>query len=228
MWNVDLTLVDVAKVSRGAFATAFRAVTGRPLVQLPKMAGRSEPEIFFEALALNGVDLRDDDSEKLLAPFSSALADAMAALRSSLAGEGRMLPGAVASLAALSEVPGVVQSLLTGSSRPNAALKLRVFGLDRYVDLSVGGYGSEVYPRGTLLGVARQRAEEKYGVSFGEGRTFYVADSARDVEAAKIGGARSVAVASGRSSSAELRDVGADFVLEDLTDTSRLIAIVTS
>lgn len=228
MWNVDLTLVDVAKVSRGAFATAFRAVTGRPLVQLPQMAGRSEPEIFFEALALNGVDLRDDDSEKLLAPFSSALADAMAALRSSLAADGRLLPGAESSLAALSEVPGVVQSLLTGSSRPNAALKLRVFGLDRYVDLSVGGYGSEVYPRGTLLGVARQRAEEKYRVSFAEGRTVYVADSARDVEAAKIGAARSVAVASGRSSSAELRDVGADFVLEDLTDTSRLIAIVTS
>ena len=228
MWNVDLTLVDVAKVSRGAFATAFRAVTGRPLVQLPQMAGRSEPETFFEALALNGVDLRDDDSEKLLAPFSSALADAMAAVRSSLAGEGRLLPGAVSSLAALSEVPGVVQSLLTGSSRPNAALKLRVFGLDRFVDLSVGGFGSEVYPRGTLLGVARQRAEEKYGVSFAEGRTVYVADSVRDVEAAKIGGARSVAVASGRSSSAELRDAGADYVLEDLTDTSRLIAIVTS
>ena len=228
MWNVDLTLVDVAKVSRGAFATAFRAVTGRPLVQLPQMAGRSEPEIFFEALALNGVDLRDDDSERLLAPFSSALADAMAALRSSLAGEGRMLPGAVASLAALSEVPGVVQSLLTGSSKPNAALKLRIFGLDRYVDLSVGGFGSEVYPRGTLLGVARQRAEEKYGVSFAAGRTVYVADSVRDVEAAKVGSARSVAVASGRSSSAELRDAGADYVLEDLTDTGRLIAIVTS
>jgi phosphoglycolate phosphatase-like HAD superfamily hydrolase len=227
LWNVDLTLVDVAKVSRGAFATAFRAVTGRPLVQLPQMAGRSEPEIFFEALALNGVDLRDDDSERLLAPFISALADAMAALRPSLAREGRLLPGAESSLAALAVVPGVVQSLLTGSSRPNAALKLRVFGLDRYVDLSVGGFGSEVYPRGTLLGVARQRAEEKYGVSFARGWTVYVADSVRDVEAAKIGDARSVAVASGRSSSAELRDAGADYVLPDLTDTSRLIAIVT-
>ena len=227
MWNVDLTLVDVAKVARSAFASAFRAVTGRPLVKLPQMAGRSEPEIFFEALALNGVDLRDDDSEKLLAPFGAALADAMAALAPSLAAEGRLLPGATEALAALTAVPGVVQSVLTGSSRPNAALKLRAYGLDRFVDLAVGGYGSEAYPRGTLLGVARQRAEEKYGVAFAASATVYVADSVRDVEAAKIGDARSVAVASGRSTVADLRDAGADFVLPDLTDTARLIQVIT-
>ncbi len=74
--------------------------------------------------------------------------------------------------------------------------------------------------------MARQRAEEKYSVSFAEGATVYIADSPRDVEAAKVGGARSVAVASGRASSAELRDTGADFVLPDLTDTRRLIDFI--
>jgi phosphoglycolate phosphatase len=121
----------------------------------------------------------------------------------------------------------VVSSVLTGTSKPNAALKLRAFGLEKYVDLSVGGYGSEAYPRGTLLQVARQRAEEKYKSSFAEHATLYIADSPRDVEAAHIGGAVSVAVASGRSTAGELRDAGADYVLPDLTDTARLIAIVT-
>jgi phosphoglycolate phosphatase-like HAD superfamily hydrolase len=228
LWNVDLTLVDVAKVSRVAFAEAFRTVTGRPLVKLPQMAGLSEPEMFFDALALNGVSLRDDDSERLLAPFGAELATALAARRDSLATEGRLLSGARESLAGVAKVKGVVQSVLTGSSRPNAALKLRVFGLDKYVDLGVGGFGSEAYPKGTLLRVARQRAEEKYGASFAEGATVYIADSPRDVEAARIGGARSVAVASGRASTAELRDAGADFVFPDLTDTRRLIDIVTS
>src|SRR5712691_10342113 len=53
LWNIDLTLVDVARVSRGAYAEAFRRVTGRPLVALPQLAGASDSEIFFESLALN-------------------------------------------------------------------------------------------------------------------------------------------------------------------------------
>jgi phosphoglycolate phosphatase-like HAD superfamily hydrolase len=227
LWNVDLTLVDVAKVSRVAYAEAFRAVTGRPLVKLPQMAGRTEPEIFFDALALNGVSLKDDDSERLLAPFGAELATALAARKDLLAADGRLLSGARESLAAVSRLTGVVQSVLTGSSKPNAVLKLHAFGLDKYVDLGVGGYGSEAYPKGTLLRVARQRAEEKYGASFAEGATVYVADSPRDVEAARIGDARSVAVASGRASTAELREAGATYVLPDLTDTRRLIDIVT-
>lgn len=216
----------MAKVSRVAFAEAFRLVTGRPLVKLPQMAGRSEPEIFFEALALNGVSLREADSERLLAPFVAEFATALSQRREQMVADGVLLTGARESMAAVAKAKGVISSVLTGSSRPNAVLKLRAFGLDKYVDLNVGGFGSEAYPRGTLLRVARQRAEEKYGVSLAERATIYVADSPRDIEAARIGGATSVAVASGRSSSAELREAGADHVLPDLTDPARLIAII--
>jgi phosphoglycolate phosphatase-like HAD superfamily hydrolase len=48
------------------------------------------------------------------------------------------------------------------------------------------------------------------------------------VDAAKIAGALSVAVASGRASSGELRDAGADVVLSDLTDPEALIRVVMS
>lgn len=230
LWNIDLTLVDVAKVTRAAYAEAFAKITGRPLVQLPQMAGRTEPEIFFDALALNGVNLRNAvESERLLAPFGAELATSLAARRDLLTTEGQALPGAAESMAAVAGLPDVVQSVLTGSSRPNATLKLRAFGLDRYVDLTVGGFaGSDAYPKGALLRVARQRAEEKYEVTFAESATVYLGDSPRDVEAAKIGGARSLAVASGRASTAELRDAGADAVLPDLTDPALLISYITT
>ena len=221
--------MDVAKVSRVAFAAAFRTVTGRPLVKLPQMAGRSEPEIFFEALALNGVDLREAASAELLAPFSDELAAALTAQRGQLAAEGRLLPGARESMAQVAKLKGVIPSVLTGTSKPVAVLKLRAFGLEEYADASVGGFGgSEPYPKGTLLRVARQRAEEKYGGRLADGATIYIADSPRDVEAARIGGAVSVAVASGPASASELRDAGADHVLQDLTDTIRLISIITT
>jgi phosphoglycolate phosphatase len=199
-------------------------------VKLPQMAGRSEPEIFFDALALNGVSLRDAaESERLVAPFSAELSTALAARRDLLTAQGQLMPGAAESLAAVANAKIAVQSVLTGSSRPNATLKLRAFGLERYLDLPVGGFaGSEAYPKGTLLRVARNRAEEKYGVSFAERATLYVGDSPRDVEAAKIGGARSVAVASGRASTAELHNAGADVVLPDLTDTAALIDFITA
>ncbi len=216
-----------------AYAEAFRAITGRPLVQLPQMAGRTEPEIFFDAMALNGVSMREAadaaGAERLLAPFTAELATSLAARRDLLTAQGLLLPGAAESLAAVAAVAGVAQSVLTGSSRPNAALKLRAFGLDRYVDLAVGGFaGSDPYPKGALLRVVRQRAEEKYGVRFAEAATVYSADSPRDVEAARIGGARSVAVASGRASTSELRDAGADAVLPDLTDPTALISHITA
>ena len=50
LWNIDLTLMDVGRITREAYAEAFRRVTGRPLRQLPQLPGRMESEIFFDAL----------------------------------------------------------------------------------------------------------------------------------------------------------------------------------
>jgi phosphoglycolate phosphatase len=219
-------------VTRAAYAEAFPAVTGRPLIKLPQTAGRSESEIFFDALALNAADLNSaGQAERLLEPFGAELARALQARRDDLARQGQALPGAAEALTAVSKLDGLggttVQTVLTGSSRPNAMLKLTSFGLDGFVDFDIGGYGSEAYPKGTLIRVARERASAKYQVAFGEDVTVYVADSPRDVDAARIGGARSLAVASGRASAAELRDAGADAVLPDLTDTAGLTALIT-
>jgi phosphoglycolate phosphatase len=225
-------LVDVARVTRAAYAEAFPAVTGRPLIKLPQTAGRSESEIFFDALALNAADLNaDGEAERLLEPFSAELAAALYARKDDLAREGQLLPGAAEAVAAVARLDGpvdqTVQTVLTGSSKPGAVLKLHAFGLDGYLDFDIGGYGNEAYPKGTLLRVARKRASEKHQVTFGEDVTVYVADSPRDVDAARIGGARSLAVASGRASAAELRDAGADAVLPDLTDAAAVTALIT-
>jgi phosphoglycolate phosphatase-like HAD superfamily hydrolase len=228
LWNIDLTLVDVGRVTRAAYADAFRKVTGRPLVRLPQMAGCTESEIFFDALALNEADPHASApaGEEVLGRFAGELASAFCARKSLLTEQGRLLPGARAAVAEVGGLPGVVQTLLTGAIKPNAIAKLHAFGLDRFFDTEVGGYGSEVFPKGALLLNARGRAAEKYGVEFTEAVTVYIGDSTRDVAAALMGGARSVAVASGRSSSAELRDAGADIVLADLDDTANVVRAI--
>ena len=217
----------MARVTRAAYAEAFPAVTGRPLVKLPQTAGRSESEIFFDALALNAAGIDGGEAERLLEPFSAELARALQARQDDLARQGQALPGAAEALTAVGKLENVVQTVLTGSSKPNAMLKLRSFGVDSQVDFDIGGYGSEAYPKGTLIRVARERASARHRVTFGENVTVYVADSPRDVDAARIGGARSLAVATGRASAAELRDAGADAVLPDLTDAAGLTALIT-
>ena len=228
LWNIDLTLIDVGQVTRAAYADAFRKVTGRPLVRLPQTAGRTESEIFFDAFALNEADplAAAPAGEEVLGRFAAELAPAFRARRALLTEQGRLLPGVRAAVTEVGGLPGVVQTLLTGSIKPNAIEKLRAFALEQFFDTEVGGYGSEVFPKGALLLNARRRAAEKYGVEFPEEATVYIADSTRDVAAARIGGARSVAVASGRSSAAELRDAGADVVLADLADTANVVRAI--
>jgi len=232
LWNIDLTLVDVARVSREAYADAFQRVTGRPLVALPQTAGRSDSEIFFEALALNDAgpepseERADAGAQELLARYSRELATAFGARLDLLPTLGRALPGAREAVAGVAGLPGVIQSVLTGTIRPNAVAKLRAFGMDPFFDFEIGGYGSEIYPKGAELLRSRGRAAEKYGTDIGAGSTVYIADSGRDVEAARIGGARCVAVASGRSTAGELREAGADLVLDDLADTGSVVSAV--
>ena len=223
-----MTLLDVARPTRAAYADAFREVTGRPLVQLPQMAGRTDSEIFFDALELNAVGQEPGDraDQELLSRFTGQLAAAFCARRALLTEQGRLMPGARDAVAEVFRLPGVVQTVLTGAIRPNAIEKLRAFGMERFFDAEIGGYGSEVYPKGAMLLNARGRAARRYGADFTEHSTVYIGDSSRDVEAARMGGSRSLAVASGRSSAGELRDAGADVVLDDLADTAAVVAAV--
>jgi phosphoglycolate phosphatase len=228
LWNIGLTLLDVARVNRAAYAEAFRAVTGRPLVQVPQMAGRTDSEIFFEALAVNatGPSPGDPAGEELLGQFAAQLATAFRSRRNLLTTQGQLMPGALGAVTAVWRLPGLVQTVVTGSIRPNAIEVLRAFGLDRYLDTEIGGFGSEVYPKGAMLLNARGRAAEKYRAGFTEDTTVYIADATRDIEAARMGGCRSIGVASGRSSAGELRDAGADVVLDDLAGTGAVVATV--
>ena len=228
MWNIDLTLVDVARVSRDAYAEAFRRVTGRPLVALPQLPGASDSEIFFEALALNeAVPLSSQaEDNDLLGRYATELAAAFEARLDQLAGQGRRLRGAREALAAVSRLPNVIQTVITGTIKQNAETKLRVFDLDRYLDLAIGGFGSDVYPKGTQIVRSLDMATEKYGVQFTPAGAVYVADSVRDAAAAGVAGVRCLGVATGRSTIAELREAGADPVLTDLADTSRVVAAI--
>jgi phosphoglycolate phosphatase-like HAD superfamily hydrolase len=226
LWDIDGTLVQAGEVGRDIFTEAFQAVLGRAPDQVTAkalaMAGRTDPEIALEFLAAHEIA----EGERHLPAFSEALVSALATRAAQIRERGRVLPGARETLAELGRSDGVVQSLLTGNVQPNALLKLASFELDGYLDFDVGGFGSDHHHRPSLVGVARRKAERKYGTSFDGAATVLVGDTPLDVAAGRAGGARVVAVATGSYGVDDLIAADADAVLEDLRDTGAALAAI--
>ncbi|MDQ3588205.1 MAG: haloacid dehalogenase-like hydrolase [Actinomycetota bacterium] len=224
LWDIDGTLVDTAGHGAGAFADAFEVMFGRlPEGRVP-MAGRTDHEIALSILERN----RIDDGEAHLPGMWQHLEAALVRKRDAIRADGRAMPGATAALQALHDRPDVLQSLLTGNIEANAATKLGAFGLERWIDLEIGGYGSDGGVRSELVAVALGRAEAKHGVKLGPRDAVLVGDTPLDVAAGRAAGARVVAVASGHSSEEELRGAGPDAVLNDLRDTDALLEAILS
>ena len=143
-----------------------------------------------------------------------------------LRARGRAIRGRESASSGSAREPDVVQSLLTGNIAPNAAVKLGAFGLDTLVDLEIGAYGSDHRRRGRLVGVALQKCERKHGATLAPRDVVLVGDTPLDVAAAREGGARAVAVATGPFGASELAAAGADAVLADLRDTEAVVEAV--
>lgn len=222
LWDIDGTLVDSARLGLDAFLEAFEAVTGRQPAKLVPFAGRTDLEIAHDMLAASEVDT----NEELLDRFEEELVRAMAARLDELARRGRALPGTAEALERVGGEPGVIQSLLTGNVERNAMLKLKPFGLARYVEFGCGAYGSDHRVRGELVPIARERAERAHGLTIARSDVILIGDTPLDVAAAHEGGARAVGVATGPYDEASLHAAGADAVLPDLSDTERVAAAI--
>jgi phosphoglycolate phosphatase len=222
LWDIDHTLIESGNVGRHVYAEAFAKVTGRQLDNMPELAGRTEPVIFRDALRVNGIE----SSEGLYEQFAAAQAQGYIDHLDELHRQGRALPGAREALEALAERDDVTQSILTGNTRQAAEIKLRAFGLDGYLDLDIGAYGTDDDTRANLVAIARQRAEEAHAQDYEDGQTILIGDTSNDVAAALGSGARIIAVATGNETAADLAAAGADTVLDDLTYTSAVIAAI--
>ena len=222
LWDIDGTLLHSGDAGPAAFEDAFERVVGRRPRELVPMSGRTDWDIALDILGRNGAD----DAESLWPAFADGLAESLAAREGEMTADGRALPGVRESIAALEQADGVVQTLLTGNIKPNAATKLRAFGLDGLLDLEIGAYGSDDRQRPALVAVARERAQARHGVELTPEEIVLIGDTPRDVEAGRANGARVVGVATGRFTADELDEAGADAVLAGLLDTPAVLAAV--
>ncbi|WP_199844263.1 HAD family hydrolase [Streptomyces sp. RTd22] len=217
LWDIDHTLVDTRGVGRELWAEAFEEVTGRPMREQAKIDGSTEPVILRETLELHGLP----HDRELFERFAQALGSAHVRRAAELRERGHALPGALSLLSTLAARDGIVQTVVTGNIRPAAQVKLAAFGLDPYVDLTIGAFGEDADERTQLVRAALGRAQVNAECAV------LVGDTPADVRGGLGAGVRVVAVATGRTSADELRAAGAVEVAEDLTDTERMLKLLT-
>ncbi len=226
LWDVDGTLVRAGDIGAAVFDLALHAVLGRRPGQRVSMSGKTDPQIVREYLRQMGEPETPETIEAVLRGIEGQLA--AAAADGELLESGFACAGVAEVLAGLDRHPAVVSSLLTGNVYPNALVKVGAFGLDRYLDLEVGAYGSDHHDRNELVPVALRRLEDERGVRLSGEQVWVIGDTPRDLECARAGGARCLLVATGRYRLEELADLGADQVRADLADTDSVLELLTS
>lgn len=221
LWDVDHTLIENGGVSKANYALAFEILTGRPAQTAARTDGRTDVDIMDGLFADNGAKSPADQDMVL-----AALAEAGRRNAEELRVRGYSLPGAAECLERLAERSDVINSILTGNIEDNARVKLGIFGLDKWVDFSVGAFGAEHRVRSQLVPIAQAKAAERYGFNVEDEVTLLVGDTVRDVMAGREGGARVIAVATGSDSEEVLREAGADAVLGSLGDADVFCAVL--
>ena len=223
LFDIDGTLVRAGEVGGAVFNRAVEAVLGEVPVQRVRMSGKTDPQIVREYLAL----LEMDDPEHLPAVLAH-LESELAAAADQLAREGSTCAGVTELLPALAKDDRLHLSVLTGNIAPNAVVKLSAFGLQEWLDLETGAYGSDSEDRRALVPIALDRLAALRGAHLAPADTWVIGDTPRDFECAIAGGAHCLLVATGTYGCEELGHLGADAVLADLSDTDAVVEVLCS
>lgn len=221
LFDIDGTLLSAGPAARTAFQTALEDVFGTSGdVDGYAFEGRLDPLIVTDIMRAAGVP-----AETIALRRGDALALYLDRLEASLRARPPVLkPGVPALLDTLEKVPGLVPALLTGNVERGARVKLSAAGL--WHRFAFGVWGDEAPCREELGPVALERARPATGLAFTGRECVVVGDSRHDVACGLAMGARTVAVATGRTALPVLEAAGAHVVLTDLSDTERALEAI--
>jgi len=185
------------------------------------IAGGLDPLLFDEAARRVGITdpRREHDAFREL--YLVVLAEELAAYPERV----RALPGIPRLLDLLDQHEGATMGLATGNYRRAAPLKLTGAGIDPE-RFRIQVFGDEAPDRTAMIALALERYGTKDG-SVNPAHVVVVGDTPRDVQSARENGCRSLAVATGGYSEADLRQAGADVTVPDLADPAPLLKLLT-
>jgi phosphoglycolate phosphatase len=213
LFDIDGTLLSSGRVSGHAFEAALQEVFGTVGdAERYDYSGKTDRQIVRDLMRGAGFPDREIDAR-----MGAVMDRYSVLLRERLRPEHvQAKPGVGPLVEALAADPRVTLALLTGNLEPNARIKLDPIGVNPRFPF--GAFGSDHEDRRRLPAVAVARAHEAVGVRFEGKSVVIVGDSIYDVLCGRHLGVRAVAVATGRTTVDELRQVRADAVLPSFED----------
>jgi phosphoglycolate phosphatase len=217
LFDIDGTLITSGGAGEGALMDAMKQRFGIDEdLRGITIAGATDALIARMMLEKNTLPASPENITALLDGYLSFLGQ-----RLSLHA-GYVLPGILGLLNRLRQRKDCILALLTGNLVRGAEIKLSHYGVWNYFDF--GAFADDHHDRNELPKFARARALETHGEEFPPERVFIIGDTPRDIECGKRVGAKTVAIATGNYSRAELAAHNPDFLFDDLSDTEAVIA----
>jgi phosphoglycolate phosphatase-like HAD superfamily hydrolase len=219
LWDIDGTLID----SGGAGERGLQLALQREFAIEDKLGwldyfGRTDVWIARAILEKHFGTATQESIQRFLDAYLQALAQEM---HNPLA---RILPGVAEIVTRIARNSDIAQGLLTGNLQRGAEIKLKHLGLWAYFPF--GAFANDSELRDELGPFALRRAKAYHDVTFVPARMFVIGDTPHDISCGKAIGASTVAVATGRFSSEQLRAHTPTAVLADLCDTEAFLALI--
>jgi phosphoglycolate phosphatase len=219
LFDIDGTLIRCGGAGGKSLCAALAIEFGLPEVQPVPLHGRTDLGILNELLSNHGIECTQVNRDRLCHRYYAMLPDRLQQLAN--ASEAHVLPGVAELLQEVSARSHFSLALLTGNMPTSAQIKLEHFQLWRFFQFGV--FGNLVDHRPRLAEPARQIVEQHCGSEITPEQLVIIGDTPLDIELARAMGARCMAVCTGGFSVSELEEAGACIVLQDLSDTGRVI-----
>lgn len=216
LFDIDGTMIVSGGAGGAAFGRAMAAAFGaEPHTDGVSYGGRTDRAIARDVFALHGVEETEENWERFQQHYLPLL-DEELSVRS-----GRVLPGVFDVLNTLVAREETSLGLVTGNVEVGARQKLARYELEHFFEY--GGFGDTHHDRNLVSADAKAQAEAKLGTTIEPEQVIVVGDTTNDIRCARAIGAKVIAVGTGSGELDELAAAGADLVLEDLSDTQRLL-----
>lgn len=220
LFDIDGTLLIGIRVHKESFYAALKDVYGITAdIQWAGYSGLTDPLIVRE-LALQG-GISEDEIEAKMPTALYRIGQYHEEHYQE--DDGKVLPGIPELLVEL-ERRHVLMGLVTGNVVKCAYYKLLNLAIDRY--FSVGGFGSDDSDRSKLIKIAIQRAEMNYKFKNNGQNVVYVADTPRDIEAARKAGVPIVIIRNERTRDETFDNPEPDLILSEATQMEEFLDFI--
>ena len=223
LFDIDGTLINSGQAGQAAMEAALASLFGatRPTEGI-STAGRTDRAIIEDLMAFHDLGVDESTFGRVCEAYLQGLPAELALL------EGITLPGVGDLLEVLSARDDVVLGLLTGNLLEGARRKLGHFKLDTFFERDgrlFGGFGDDQRNRDDVARGGRERVRRELGW-WDATEVWVIGDTPLDVGCARAIDVQVLAVATGLFSSEQIAPSRPDVLLEDLSETERVVSIL--